>query len=120
MQRENLIRWWAVPSGIKWSPMIKWLAYSIEDLYFNEEVFIHPSDNSSKPVNISMHPEKIQIHLSADGQNSVSFLPEVLKMVYLVFAYKRRLVCLVEEDDGKKKQIGRIKTTVEKKDEKQK
>ncbi|MFY8035780.1 MAG: PDZ domain-containing protein, partial [Cyclobacteriaceae bacterium] len=27
-----------------------------EDLYFNEEVFIHAADNSSKPVNVSMHP----------------------------------------------------------------
>ena len=51
-----LLDGWATPSGIRWSPDNKWLAYSVEDLYFNEEVFIHAADNSSKPVNVSMHP----------------------------------------------------------------
>lgn len=47
---------WTVPSDVKWSPDDKWLAYSMLDLYFNEEVFIHASDGSKAPVNISMHP----------------------------------------------------------------
>jgi C-terminal processing protease CtpA/Prc/tricorn protease-like protein len=47
---------WAVPSDVKWSPDDKWLAYSMSDLYFNEEVFIHAADGSKDPVNISMHP----------------------------------------------------------------
>ena len=49
---------WDTPSGISWSPDSKWLAYAISDLYFNQEVFIHAADNSSKPVNISMHPRQ--------------------------------------------------------------
>jgi tricorn protease len=63
-----LLEGWASPSGVKWSPDNKWLAYSLEDLYFNEEVFIHAADNSSKPVNVSMHPRNDgQPYWSADG-----------------------------------------------------
>ncbi len=47
---------WASEEGLVWSPDSKWVAYSQTDLYFNDEVFIQPADNSSKPVNVSMHP----------------------------------------------------------------
>ncbi|MBB6002277.1 S41 family peptidase [Arcicella rosea] len=47
---------WNKPSDIAWSPDSKYLAYSQGDLYFNQEVFIRTADNSSKPVNVSMHP----------------------------------------------------------------
>lgn len=63
-----LLDGWASASGIRWSPDNKWLAYSLEDLYFNEEIFIHAADNSSKPVNVSMHPRNdTQPFWSADG-----------------------------------------------------
>ncbi|GHN02437.1 tricorn protease [Cytophagales bacterium WSM2-2] len=63
-----LMEGWATPASIAWSPDSKWLAYSISDLYFNEEVFIHAADNSSKPVNISMHPrDDVRPFWSADG-----------------------------------------------------
>jgi len=48
---------WATPSGVTWSPDGQWLAYSMDDLNFNSEIFIHPVDNSHKPVNVSMHPK---------------------------------------------------------------
>lgn len=51
-----LLNGWASPNGITWSPDNKWLAYALDDLYFNTEVFIHAADNSIKPVNVSMHP----------------------------------------------------------------
>lgn len=47
---------WASEEGLVWSPDSKWVAYSQTDLYFNDEVFIQPADNTSKPVNVSMHP----------------------------------------------------------------
>ncbi len=47
---------WDAPNGIAWSPDNKWVAYAVSDLYFNQEVFVQAADNSSKPVNISMHP----------------------------------------------------------------
>ncbi|MBU0474794.1 MAG: PDZ domain-containing protein [Bacteroidetes bacterium] len=52
----DLLDGWATPEGISWSPDSKWIAYSLSDLEFNDEVFIHPVDNSIKPVNVSMHP----------------------------------------------------------------
>ena len=67
---------WASPSGIVWSPDNKWVAYSLEDLYFNEEVFIQAADNSSKPVNVSMHPRTDRRPFwSADG-SKLGFLSE--------------------------------------------
>lgn len=48
---------WDTPGGVSWSPDSKWLAYSLSDLTFNEEVYIHAADNSSRPVNVTMHPK---------------------------------------------------------------
>ena len=59
---------WDSPSGVTWSPDSKWLAYSMSDLNFNDEVYIHAADNSSKPVNVSMHPKRDSNPVwSADG-----------------------------------------------------
>lgn len=51
-----LLSGWAAPNNVKWSPDNKWLAYALDDLYYNTEVFIHAADNANKPVNVSMHP----------------------------------------------------------------
>ncbi len=79
-----LIDSWASPSGVAWSPDNKWLAYSIEDLYFNEDIFIQLVDNSAKPVNVSMHPRgdsnpfwsadgsKLGFLSSRSGQNAIT------------------------------------------------
>jgi tricorn protease len=48
---------WDTPGGVSWSPDSKWLAYSLSDLNFNEEIYIHAADNSKAPVNVSMHPK---------------------------------------------------------------
>ena len=56
-KEKTLVDGWDTPSGISWSPDSKWLAYSLSDLYFNDEIYIHKADNSKKPVNISMHPK---------------------------------------------------------------
>jgi len=52
-----LLEGWGEPGGVVWSPDSKWLAYSHDDLYYNSEIFIHAADNSSKPVNVTMHPK---------------------------------------------------------------
>ncbi|MCB9285569.1 MAG: PD40 domain-containing protein [Lewinellaceae bacterium] len=52
----KLLDGWATPSGIAWSPDSRWLAYALDDLNFNEEIYIHAADNSIGPVNVSMHP----------------------------------------------------------------
>ncbi len=55
--QKTLLDGWSTPGGISWSPDSKWLAYSLDDLYFNSEVFIHAADDSKDPVNVSMHPK---------------------------------------------------------------
>lgn len=65
---RKLLNGWDTPGGISWSPDSKWLAYSLSDLDFNEEVYVHKVDNSMKPVNISMHPKRDAIPVwSQDG-----------------------------------------------------
>jgi C-terminal processing protease CtpA/Prc/tricorn protease-like protein len=56
-EEQLLLDGWDTPSVPSWSPDSLWLAYSLSDLNFNEEVFIHAADNASKPVNVSMHPK---------------------------------------------------------------
>ena len=67
---------WASPNGIAWSPDNKWLAYSMNDLDFNEEIFIQAADNSGKAVNVTMHPRgDAQPFWSADG-SKLGFISE--------------------------------------------
>ncbi len=53
---ETILDGWAIPGNVSWSPDSKWLAYSLDDLDFNEEIFIKSADGSGKPINVSMHP----------------------------------------------------------------
>ncbi len=53
---QVLLDGWATPSGISWSPDNQWLAYSLTNLDFNREIYIHPADDSQEPVNVSLHP----------------------------------------------------------------
>lgn len=53
----TLLDGWATPQSVAWSPDSQWLAYSLSDLTFNNEIFIHAADNSASPVNVSMHPK---------------------------------------------------------------
>lgn len=55
---KTLLDGWARPGNLSWSPDSKWLAYSLSDLDFNGEIYIHKADNTTKPVNISMHPKQ--------------------------------------------------------------
>lgn len=55
--QKILLDGWSTPGGVAWSPDSKWLAYSLDDLYFNSEIYIHAADGSKEPVNVSMHPK---------------------------------------------------------------
>ncbi len=55
-----LLNGWASPRDVCWSPDSQWLAYAMEDLDFNMDVFIQAADNSKAPVNVSMHPRPDQ------------------------------------------------------------
>ncbi|GGD25570.1 tricorn protease [Hyunsoonleella pacifica] len=66
---KTLLDGWATARGVSWSPDSKWLAYSLSDLDFNSEIYIHQADNSTKPVNISMHPKQDRVPVwSQDGK----------------------------------------------------
>ncbi|MBU1099585.1 MAG: PDZ domain-containing protein [Bacteroidetes bacterium] len=67
---------WDAPGNVCWSPDSKWLAYSLEDLNFNEEIYIQGVDGNSKPVNVSYHPRGDMMPVwSADG-SKLAFLSE--------------------------------------------
>ncbi len=53
---RRLLNGWSEANDLSWSPDSRWLAYSISDLSYNQEVFIHHASDSFKPVNVSMHP----------------------------------------------------------------
>lgn len=68
----TLLDGWATPGDVSWSPDSKWLAYSLSDLDFNSEIYIHKADNTQKPVNVSMHPKQDRGPIwSADGKKLV-------------------------------------------------
>ncbi len=70
LSNEKILRdGWDAADNVSWSPDSKWLAYSLSDLDFNSEIYIHKADNSRKPVNISMHPKQDYGPVwSADGK----------------------------------------------------
>lgn len=73
---ETLLNGWATAREVVWSPDDNWLAYSIPDLEFNSEVIIHPVNNKSKPINVSMHPRSDNSPFwSADG-SKLGFISE--------------------------------------------
>jgi C-terminal processing protease CtpA/Prc/Tol biopolymer transport system component len=55
---KTLLDGWATPTSVAWSPDSLWLAYSLSDLNFNSDVYIHSADNSQAAVNVSMHPKR--------------------------------------------------------------
>jgi tricorn protease len=52
-----LVDGWATPGRVAWSPDSRWMAYSLDDLDFNEELYIHAADGTVGPVNVSQHPK---------------------------------------------------------------
>lgn len=67
-QESVLLESWNRP-GYAWSPDSKWIAYQIEDLEHNSDVWVRPADGSRLPVNISRHPDYDgRPQWSADGQ----------------------------------------------------
>jgi Tol biopolymer transport system component/C-terminal processing protease CtpA/Prc len=54
---ENvLLESWARPQ-FRWSPDSKWIAYAVEDIEHNSDVWVVPADGSAPAVNISKHPD---------------------------------------------------------------
>ncbi|MBN2287752.1 MAG: PD40 domain-containing protein [Candidatus Glassbacteria bacterium] len=52
-----------------WSPDSRWIAFSRNDVEFNEDVWVVPADGSAGPVNLSRHPDSDRSPaFSADGR----------------------------------------------------
>ncbi|MEZ4987587.1 MAG: PDZ domain-containing protein [Saprospiraceae bacterium] len=63
-----LLDGWATAEDVCWSPDGNWLAYTLADLDFNDEIYIHKVDGTQPPVNVSMHPRSDYApYWSADG-----------------------------------------------------
>ncbi|MBN2445937.1 MAG: PD40 domain-containing protein, partial [Phycisphaerae bacterium] len=59
---------WNEPA-YRWSPDSKWIAYNVEDLEHNADVWIVPAVGDAPPVNISQHPDYDENpQWAADGQ----------------------------------------------------
>ncbi|MGB0521912.1 MAG: S41 family peptidase [Flammeovirgaceae bacterium] len=69
-----LVDGWQTASGITWSPDSKWLAYSMSDLNFNSEVYIHAASGDQERVNVSMHPR---------GDYGPSWSPDGSKLAFI-------------------------------------
>ncbi|MEN0003285.1 MAG: S41 family peptidase [Bacteroidota bacterium] len=67
---------WSTPAGISWSPDGKWLAYNVEDLNFNEEVYVHAADNSQPPINVSLHPRRDYGAVWSEDGSKLGFLSD--------------------------------------------
>ncbi|MEL6122548.1 MAG: peptidase S41, partial [Bacteroidota bacterium] len=74
--RRVLLDGWDTPGGVTWSPDGKWIAYSLSDLDFNEEIYIHSIEEDLPPVNVSLHPRSdYSPKWSKDG-SKLGFLSE--------------------------------------------
>jgi tricorn protease len=68
--RHTVLEHWETPD-FRWSPDGRWIAYSIEDMNANAEVWIVPADGGS-PYNVSRHPDyDIAPRWSPDGRRLV-------------------------------------------------
>jgi tricorn protease len=68
--RRTLVEHWD-PPDFRWSPDGRWLAYSIEDMNANAEVWIVSADGGS-PYNVSRHPDyDVAPRFSPDGRRLV-------------------------------------------------
>lgn len=53
----ELLNGWSKPGDIAWSPDSNWIAYSADNLDFNEELFIQKASKGAEPINVSFHPK---------------------------------------------------------------
>jgi len=91
-----LLDGWATPDDISWSPDSRWLAYGLDNLNFNSEIFIHSADNSIDPINFSMHPGNDRSPVWSRDGSKIGFLSNRNNNDYDVW-----FVWLTEEDARK-------------------
>ncbi|WP_405606753.1 S41 family peptidase [Polaribacter sp. Asnod1-A03] len=65
---------WAAAEGVAWSPDSKYIAYSQKDLNFDSEIYIQSIENSSKKINVSMHPRSDSSPVWSPDGKKLSFV----------------------------------------------
>ncbi|WP_075344657.1 S41 family peptidase [Tenacibaculum agarivorans] len=96
--KQVFIDSWTPASALSWSPDSKYIAYSLQDLNFDSEIFIHSVEDKSKKMNVSMHPRSDTSPVwSADGKK-LAFLSNRSGLNYDVW-----MVWLQKEDWEKTK-----------------
>ncbi|MFD1315842.1 S41 family peptidase [Namhaeicola litoreus] len=68
-----LLDGWSKPSGLSWSPDSNWIAYSADNLDFNEEIFIQKIAPDSKPINVSFHPKNDMLPIWSNDGSKLGF-----------------------------------------------
>ncbi len=71
-----LLDGWDAPGNVCWSPDSRWLSYSLSDLNYNSEIYIHAADNSQVPVNVSMHPRTDYMPVWSPDGKKLGFISE--------------------------------------------
>jgi len=95
-----LLDGWSTPGGVTWSPDSRWLAYALDDLNFNSEVFIHDVSNEMEPVNVSMHPRGDMSPFWSQDGSKLGFLSDRNNGDYdLWFAWLQEDEWLTTEED---------------------
>ncbi len=64
-----LLESWDMSLGWAWAPDSRHIAYAVQDMNFNADIFIAPIDGSAAPVNVTRHPDSDYSPVwSADGR----------------------------------------------------
>ncbi len=74
--KRVLLDGWATPEGVCFSPDGNYIAYSLNDLTFNEDVYILPLKKGAKPVNVSMYPRGDRKPVWSPDGSKLAFLSQ--------------------------------------------
>ena len=89
---------WASANDLSWSPDSKYIAFSQEDLNFDNEIFIQSVEDKNKKINVSMHPRADMSPVWSSDGKKLAFLSNRSGMNYDVW-----MVWLQKEDWEKTK-----------------
>ncbi|MEA2063636.1 MAG: peptidase S41, partial [Gemmatimonadota bacterium] len=88
--KRPLVTGWNM-DHICWSPDSRWIAFSRNDIEFNQDVWLVAADRSREPVNVSMHPDIDNSPMfSADGRKLAFLSRRNHDNLDLYFVFLRR------------------------------
>src|SRR5690606_21551941 len=85
---------WDAPT-FDWSPDGEWIVFAAQDINFNRDIYIIPTDGSKEPFNVSRHPDfEGSPRWSPDGRK-IAFTGRRLNNVMGLFYVNLRLQAAV-------------------------